>query len=448
MPEPLGLEMLAAALPGHDVRILDQRFGDDLAAEVRAFQPDLVGVTALTPEVYAAAEVLRQVKAISPDIFTVVGGHHASLLPRDFHLPQVDAIIIGEGEPTLAALVAALERGGDVASITNLVYRDAEGRFVSNPGPPAEIDLDSLPIPRRDLAARHRDQYFFLFDQPDTSMATGRGCPYRCSFCSVWEFYHGRTRMMSPQRVISELKTVATEHITFVDDNFLLNHQRESAIADMIRAEGIQRRYSMECRTDSIVRHPELVEKWVKIGLYAMLLGLEGADTTLKSVGKRTNVRTNDRAIRILQGHGVVIWGAFIVDPSWQADDFKRLRDYVTSRGITHTQFTVLTPLPGTELYRHREHELLTRDYTCFDVLHAVTKTRLEREDFYHHFADLYRQTDLRPYFEMVRSGKLTIENMKRGKDMLAAMSRWENYIVNDPILGRRAHLTEFRPGR
>ena len=58
-------------------------------------------------------------------------------------------------------------------------------------------------------------------------MATGRGCPYRCSFCSVWEFYDGRTRMMCPQRVLEELRTVSTDHITFVDDNFLLNAKRE-----------------------------------------------------------------------------------------------------------------------------------------------------------------------------------------------------------------------------
>jgi radical SAM superfamily enzyme YgiQ (UPF0313 family) len=274
-------------------------------------------------------------------------------------------------------------------------------------------------------------------------MATGRGCPYRCNFCSVWEFFHGKTRMMCPERVLRELKTVQTKHITFVDDNFLLNHRRESRIAELIRSEGITYRYSMECRTDSIVRHPELVKQWADIGLYAVLLGLEGSDATLQSVNKHIDVETNDRAIRILQDNGVVVWGAFIVDPDWEADDFKRLRDYVTSRGITHTQFTVLTPLPGTELYRQRKDRLLTRDYRCFDALHAVTATRLPREEFYRNMAELYRQTDLHPYFEMIRQGKLTIEDMKRGKAMLAAMSRWENYLVNDPVLGRRARAPE-----
>lgn len=437
MPEPLGLEMLAAAVPDHDTRILDLRCGDDLAGTVEEFGPHLVGVTALTPEVYAAMDVVKQVKAISPDIFTVVGGHHASLVPKDFFLPEVDAIVVGEGEPVLAELVGAVGRGEQPDGIRNLIYRGGDGSFVANELGILEIDLDASPLPRRDLTEQYRSQYFFLFDQPDTSMATGRGCPYRCNFCSVWPFYHGRTRIMSAPRVIQELKTVRTDHITFVDDNFLLNARREQRIADMIRAEGISRRYSMECRTDPIVRHPELLTKWVGVGLYAVLLGLEGSDETLRSVNKSTTSRVNDEAIRILQDHGVIIWGAFIVDPAWDHDDFKRLREYVNSRGITHTQFTVLTPLPGTELYRERAGELLTHDYRCYDCLHAVTPTRLPREEFYRNFAQLYRQTDVGPYFEMVRSGKLTVEDMKRGKELLDSMSRAETYAVNDPVLGR-----------
>jgi radical SAM superfamily enzyme YgiQ (UPF0313 family) len=242
---------------------------------------------------------------------------------------------------------------------------------------------------------------------------------------------------MPARRVLSEVAAVSTDHITFVDDNFLMNHTRETAIADRIQSEGIRKRYSMECRTDSIVRHPELVEKWVGIGLYAVLLGLEGgSERMLQDVGKSTTIDTNNEAIRILQANGVIIWGAFIVDPDWTADDFKQLQDYVHARQITHTQFTILTPLPGTQLYRDRQHELLTDDYSCFDTLHAVLPTRLPREEFYQHFAGLYRQTDIGPYYDLVQSGKMTVENCRRGKKMLDAMADWERYLEKDPILG------------
>jgi radical SAM superfamily enzyme YgiQ (UPF0313 family) len=232
------------------------------------------------------------------------------------------------------------------------------------------------------------------------------------------------------------MANIPTDHITIVDDNFLMNRRREDTIADLIRTEGIRKRFSMECRTDSIVRHPELVAKWVDTGLYAVLLGLEGgSDETLENVNKSCSIDTNNRAIEILHDLGVIIWGAFIVDPDWTDDDFQRLRDYVSAKEITHTQFTVLTPLPGTQLYRDRRDDLVTDDYSCFDTLHAVLPTRLPRERFYQNFADLYRQRSVGPYYDLVHAGKMTVADCKQGKTMLDAMADWSRYTENDPIL-------------
>lgn len=454
MPEPLHLEILAACLgEEHDVRILDMRIDANLMKVVEEFHPNIVGVTALTTEVYAARDVLMSVKAYDGDVFTVVGGHHCTLMPEDFMIPQVDAIAMGEGEFVLPPLIEELSRPGHVhpnlANVPNLCWRGRDGRFVRNPRfVPPDHEMDSLPLPRRDLVDQYRSEYFFLFDKPDSSVAASRGCPYRCNFCSVHEFYGGRTRQMSAKRVMDEIRHVDTRHITFVDDNFLMNHRRENEIADLIRAEGIDMSFSMEARTDSIVRHPELVEKWVGVGLYAMLLGLEGAtDDALKNVNKSNKLKTNDEAIRILKSLGVIIWGAFIVDPQWKADDFKRLRDYVDEKEITHTQFTVLTPLVGTQLYREWFDELLTYDYTCYDTLHAVVPTRMPREDFYKNFARLYQQRDLGPYYDLVREGKLTIDDCRRGKRMLDAMSQWQYYLDKDPVLGDVRKKSEALPG-
>jgi len=437
-PEPLHLEMIAATVPEHDVHILDMRLENDLDSALRSFQPEMVAVTALTPEVYAAQDVLHRVKSFSPEVFTVAGGHHATLLPQDFSLPEVDAIAIGEAEVMFSKLVQAVEDRRGLQDVPSIVWQNREGAFTRNERSNSRIGLGELPMPRRDLTEAYRSEYFFLFDKPDTSVATSRGCPFHCNFCSVHEFYGGRINQMPARRVLSEVATVSTDHITFVDDNFLMNRERETAIADMIRSEGIRKRYSMECRTDSIVRHPDLVKKWVDIGLYAVLLGLEGgSDEVLKGVGKSCTIDTNNQAIRILQDNGVIIWGAFIVDPDWMEDDFKRLRDYVQEHRITHTQFTILTPLPGTQLYRERRNELVTDDYSCFDTLHAVLPTRLPREEFYQRFAGLYRQTDIGPYYDLVQSGKMSIEDCRRGKEMLDAMADWERYIDKDPILTR-----------
>ncbi|MBN2210769.1 MAG: radical SAM protein [Sedimentisphaerales bacterium] len=435
LPEPLHLEMVAATVPDHDVCILDMRLDGDLEAVLSEFQPDMAAVTALTPEVYAARDILSRIKTFNPDIFTVVGGHHATLLPQDFFLPQVDAIALGEAEHMFGQLARYVAGRSGISHVPNLIWRQYNGEFIANHRSHTCIDLARLPLPRRDLTDAYRDEYFFLFDKPDTSMATSRGCPYRCNFCSVHEFYGGKVNQMSPERVLREIAAVTTSHITFVDDNFLMNHRRENEIADRIKAIGLNLRFSLECRTDSIVRHPELLEKWVDIGLYAVLLGLEGAtNETLQNVNKAGHIATNNRAIEILQANGVIIWGAFIVDPDWTEDDFKQLSDYVRDKKITHTQFTILTPLPGTQLFRQRHKDILTNDYTAFDTLHAVLPTCLPLERFYQCFADLYRQTDVQPYYDLVRAGKMTIEDCKHGKMMLDAMADWERYLDKDLV--------------
>ncbi len=448
MTEPLGLEILAGSVPEHEVKILDMRVEQGLDAALERFAPGVVAVTALTTEVYAACEIMEKVKTCSPEMFTVVGGHHATLIPEDFFHPYVDAICLGDGEKVFPQMLEALSAGRPLKSVPNLIWRDREGRFVHNGRIHEKTDADAIPLPRRGLVEKYRPEYFFLYQQPDSTVSTSRGCPYRCNFCSVWQFYNGRTCQMSVQRVIEEVRTIETRHMTFVDDNFLMNYRREMEIARRILAEGILHRFSMECRSDSIVRHPDLVEKWVEAGLFAVLVGLEGAsDQMLREVDKKNTARVNDEAIRILRRNGVIIWGAFIVHPDWTADDFQVLKDYVTRKELTHVQYTVLTPLPGTQLYRQKHGQLLTDDYRCYDTLHAVLPTRLPREEFYQHFASLYGQTTLGPCYDLVSHGKYEMADLRRGYEMIKRMSCAEFYLENDPVLGHRTRH-DGHPGR
>jgi len=442
MPEPLALEVLAAMIPEHEVHILDQRIDPDLDKAITRFNPDLVAVTSLTTEVYAARQILQRAKEHSAEVFTVVGGHHATLLPEDFQLPYVDAICLGEGEFVFPALIDSIETERPLCDVPNLLWRSTDGRFVSNGYHVPKAGGDRIPHPRRDLVEDYRHAYFWLFDQPLTAIATGRGCPFRCDFCSVWQFYQGRTRQMSAKRVLEEIREVHTRHVNFVDDNFMLNARRDNEIADLIKAEGLQMTWAMECRTDSIVRHPKLIEKWAGIGLKWVLLGLEGiSDDALARLNKRNTAWTNNEAIRILQANGVMVWGAFIVHPDWSADEFTAIREYVYEKRIAYTQFSVLTPYPGTKLYRDMGADLLTHDYTCFDALHAVLPTRLPREQFYQHFASLYLKPNLDPIYEDVRQGRLTIEQVRRGHHILQQLGRWEAYTERDPVLMRLSSI-------
>ena len=381
-----------------------------------------------------ANQVRRSVRSVRGNQWMFRIGH-----PADQPLRIRPELLHRGTDETFPVLIAALAAGKGPGGVPGLVWRQRDGQFLPSPGVPIEVDLHRLPLPRRDLVLRYRPEYFFLYFQPDTSVATGRGCPFRCNFCSVAEFYRGRTSQMCPERVVAEVSAVQTDHISFVDDNFLMGHRRAREIARQIEAAGIRHRYSMQCRSDSIVRHPEVMEQWARIGLHGVLLGLEGAnDTMLASVNKKSTAKANDEAIRILQANGIIVWGAFIIDPDWTADDFKLLEDYVAVNNITHTQFTVLTPLPGTDLYRERRDQLLTADYTCFDALHAVLPTKLPREEFYRHFAGLYGKPNIQANYDLVSEGRISLAEFKRGHRIRKSLSQWEKYTENDPILRGR----------
>ncbi|MBL7140048.1 MAG: cobalamin-dependent protein [Planctomycetes bacterium] len=444
LPEPLAMESIGAlAAPNHDVRLIDMRFGDSLDEALETFAPDLIAVTCLTTEVYNAQDILRTAKDRRPDAFTIVGGLHASLLPADFQQPYVDAIVIGEGERTFEELLAALDRTGGwpdddmLAGIDGLMWKRSDGAWTASRERALMPSLDDLPMPARHLAAHHADDYFFLFDRPHASIATSRGCPFRCNFCSVWKFYHKRCRYMSAERVVDELATVKPTAVSFVDDNFLSHVPRAWKILELIRERGIKKTYGMQARTDTISKHPDLIAAWKEAGLETILIGFEAAtQEQLDAVAKGATVEQNERAMDILNDLRIHMWGAFIVDPQFTRENFQTLKRYREEKGVIYPQFTVLTPLPGTDLYEQRKDELVTHDYRLFDALHAVLPTRLPREEFYKQFASLYRPDNLDLAYEWISSGRITMERARKAHAILAELGDYRNFLKGEQAVG------------
>ena len=147
--EPLGLETLAGNLEGHDVTIIDLKADSKpLTAHLELLQPDLVGFTAMTHEVNRAAQAARLVRRALPGVKTVVGGPHATALPRRT-LQESDAFdfaVVGEGEQTLLELLHALETPApDFGRIQGLAWRSGpEAEIVVNETRPWIADLDAL----------------------------------------------------------------------------------------------------------------------------------------------------------------------------------------------------------------------------------------------------------------------------------------------------------------
>ncbi len=388
--EPLALEYLAAGVASdHDVRIIDMRLGHDLEAHLCDFEPDLVGITAYTVHVNTVKALCRQVKSFHPDIRTVVGGHHATVRPQDFDTPHIDAIIVGEGVFAFRDFVRGLERkqelaapGAVCAEKGALVIRSDE----------AASDLDVLPLPRRDLTAASREAYFSEWMRPLASLRTSKGCRFRCSFCALWKLTGGRYLTRKPERIVEELGGIAEPYVFFADDESLLDADRMEAVADLIRRAGLRKRFFLYGRSDTIARHPDLIETWKAIGLERVFVGLEFfRDADLKRIRKGSTASENAAAIQILKMLDIEIWPMFMVRPDFTQADFQDLREYCRAMAFDFIGFPVLTPLPGTALAEAVRNALVATDYDFYDFFHTLLPTRLERKVFYRELVGLYR---------------------------------------------------------
>lgn len=420
-PEPLALEILAATVPEHEVKILDMRLNPGFRETMQSFKPDLVGITGYTTDVPSMLRVLGEVKEMDSAIVTVAGGYHASLCPYDFDKPFIDYIVVGEGEITFRELVLALVEGKPTSLIDGIIYRKDGEQVFTKPRIPLK-DMDDHPLPLRHLSDEYRSQYHFHFWDNPYLVETTRGCPYRCTFCAVWKFHNKRCRARTPEKVMEDLKNVASQIVCFVDDNFLQNLPRSEKLYELVKQAGLNARYWIQARADSIVKRPDIIEKWASVGLHAALIGFEKIDEKgLESVNKSSSTQINEKAMEILNNNGVDMWGSFIVDPQWTKPDFDALIDYVRGKRIAFPLFTILTPLPGTAFFQEKINELITCNYEVFDFLHTVLPTKLPIDEFYANMARLYADTTmgLAELKQRIKDGYIPVSALGRIRGVL-----------------------------
>lgn len=444
--EPLGLECVAGTLEpdGHECLILDLRIDgtEPGLAKLGAFGPDLVGLQCnFTTERFRALKLAKRVKRDFPDTFIMVGGHDASREPAWFKNPAIDAVVIGDCEEIIPALVDALEGHQDLKKIPGLMLNQGGEIHFTAPAS-ARRELDELPLPARHLIRDYVPHYYFNFHKPLALLETARGCPYRCNFCSVWKFHEKSFREKSPERVVEELAAIEAPHVFITDDIFWLNVKRGKEMARQIKAAGIKKYFKIQTRTDIICRHPEVIEMWKDCGHLSIFLGLEKIDDKgLDSINKNNDAATNDRAIRILQDLDVGYTPNFIVDPDWDREDFAKLRDWVESTGAYNSGFSILTPLPGTDLWDSVEDQVVTSDWELFDIAHSVLPTKLSREEFYTEYARLWRHAlkvryrdrgFVRTHVELglaLATRKVTFKALKKGMNLSRRFSTPETFL-------------------
>jgi radical SAM superfamily enzyme YgiQ (UPF0313 family) len=219
----------------------------------------------------------------------------------------------------------------------------------------------------------------------------------------------GRYFTRKPECIVKELGTIEEKYVFFADDESLLDTKRMEVLADLIGQAGIRKHFFFYGRSDTIARHPELLEKWKKIGLERVFVGLEFIrDADLNLFRKGSTVENNVRAVQVLKCLDIDIFPMFIVKPEFEKKDFANLRKYCRGLELDFVGFSVLTPLPGTDLYNDVKDKLINSNYDYFDFFHTLLPTTLPVKDFYSELFALYNGSrSLKNQIKLMRKYRL-----------------------------------------
>ena len=381
---PMGLAYLASSLEldGHEVRIVDSLAMEydfvDVVREAKAFDPDLVGVSASTPTIYDAYKVVEMIKQELPNVKTVIGGPHVSFMAKESleECPSLDIVVRGEGESTIRELAERLERGRDLRGVRGITYRDGEV-IKEGEDRPFIKNIDAIPLPAYHLLPMDR---YKMGDHSFGTILTSRGCPYRCIFCSSSKLMGKIWRARSVESVLDELRLLHDEYgvreIEFLDDTFTLHMKRAEAIADGIVRSGLDIGWGCSSRANTM--NKRLAKALSRAGCHSIYIGVESAtQRMLDFIKKGITIEQVLKAFKILKEVGLNTVATFILGiPGETKELIMRTIKFAKKLKPTFAQFTIFTPYPGTEAFDMalREGWLITRDWSKFDTLTPVMK--------------------------------------------------------------------------
>jgi radical SAM superfamily enzyme YgiQ (UPF0313 family) len=444
--EPLGMEYIAAALEarGHRVTLADLRFSRALDWLVGRAKPGLVGIAAMhaleTDEVLALAQRIR---FLAPGVPIVVGGHTAAAYPSPFLEAAVDAVVVDDGERAMPAIADVLNRGGRLSDLPGLTYRAPSGEAITTAADADVFELDAVPLPARRHVAPWRRRYACLAHCPAWLIETARGCPFRCSFCSIWQLHRRSVRERSIQSVCEDFASTG-DHIFVADDLFWYHPPRSLALALELRRRGIRKQWILvQSRVDLVARHASLLEAWRPIAReFDIFFGLEAAtDRGLTSLVKDATIEHTTQAVAVARSLGYGVTGNFVIDPAWLEADFENLWAFVERHRLFQAGFTILTPLPGTAYFDEMRPRLGSRRWAHFDMHHLLWEPALGPARFFELYCETWRRSVLNLRGRKSLWRWLREADVRNAPFLLRALARTQRMM--DPA----HYLAEYEPG-
>jgi radical SAM superfamily enzyme YgiQ (UPF0313 family) len=384
---PIGLAYLAAVLKtnGHEVTVVDcpasRMDHDQLKAKIASFEPDVVGITSMTPTIQSTLLSARVAKEACPDAVVTLGGPHATFMDRQILEQEaaVDVVVRGEGEQTLLEMAQNVADSKSLHKIDGITLRHGD-QIVQTPNRPFIQKLDELPYPAYDYFQLDR---YRLFGKLFLPIITSRGCPFQCSFCTTSRILGKEYRTRSPKNIIDELEflksTYGADAFTFYDDTLTLDKNRIFKICEGIKTRKINLPWDCQTRVDQVSR--EILAEMRETKCQQVFFGVEsGCQEILDAVKKRTTVEQNATAIKLAKEAGLFVAISIMIGyPGENRDMLKQTLDFIRKTEPDDVYLCVATPYPGTELRRLVEEMGLkmSADWGLYDTVTPVFENPL-----------------------------------------------------------------------
>lgn len=312
---PMGLGFITAFLErhGHEVLICDNYLQPlDMAQELDAFKPDLVGLYMHTPGYYSACDLIAELKQLAPQVPLVVGGPHASLLPNNVPA-DVDYVCTGEGEQVVLDLAEG--------------WRPTE-RLIDNAQRQRITNLDDYPFPNYEHFVGKAYNWGFdiygIDKKPVFTMHTSRSCPYRCTFCGVAAIWTRKWTAFSADKIVSEIDAYVERYgcqgIYFREDLFTTDLRRVERVCDLL----IERPYDIvwACESRADITSERVLEKMARSGCIGLYCGIEsGSASGLQKKKKDLTPETMRVFFKIARKVGINVYATFCMGTPTETED-------------------------------------------------------------------------------------------------------------------------------
>ncbi|MDX9701731.1 MAG: radical SAM protein [Candidatus Auribacterota bacterium] len=413
---PLALGYLAAQLEQdkHTVRIIDSHIEgldiDFLIKTIVKDRPDVLGLTGTCHNRFNVIRVIKEVKKALPDTFIVAGGIHFTITAQDALncVPELDAVIIWEGEYTISRLCGILQDGGSLDELTGIAYRTPDGEIVRKEPQSFIHDLDKLPVPAWHLLNldKYNAKLEGTYDVRAIGVMSSRGCPCSCVFCSNSSWGKRSHRRRSPANFIDEVEFLHKKYgfkgFDFWDDTITISKDHILGICDEINRRGLDIRWYARARVNTVDR--DILAAMRDAGCVAVAYGIEsGSPKVLEAIKKNITLDQVKRVIKDTVDLGMVSKNCFMFSlPEEEEEDIlmtislmKELSSFAPNKVLNPYGLTLI--YPGTELERLAKAEGKLPENFSWNTYTEFNKSRL------------YGQNKTIPFYE----GKMTIERVK-----------------------------------